>query len=179
MPDPQADYEIDIDWREAGVQPQPQAPPAVPVAFRAPVQDRPRRDDDDDDRELAVVQAAAVRADGGEISDGAVIGAEKVELLGRSFRLADATGIMPLMKFSAAADLTTADGSKALAAMYALLRDLIHADDWAAFENHAIDTKAEAEDVFDVMNKAMEIVAGRPTKPAAGSSAGRRATQGG
>ncbi len=47
--------------------------------------------------------------------------------------------------------------------------------DWKAFENHAIDTKAEADDLLDVITKAIELIAGRPTEAPSSSLPGRRA----
>jgi hypothetical protein len=125
--------------------------------------------------------------------------ADTVEFLDRQFRIADKIGLMPLLKFSAYADVATND-PRALGAMYALLRDCIHqgspgcgqcADckngaeqacsefdrgDWGAFEDHAMVTKASAEDLFDVISRVMELIAGRPTAPSGSSSAGPRRT---
>jgi len=155
-----------------------------------------------------------------------------VEFLGRKFRVADKIGAMPLLKFSMYADLSIQD-PKALAAMYAMLRDCIYpgspgcgtcescapercgectaceiaagmedvpeddrpackvstpdetecADydpgDWGQFENHAMETRAGAEDLMDVITATMELMAGRPTKPSSGSSPGQRRTSGG
>jgi hypothetical protein len=142
--------------------------------------------------------------------------------MGERFRIADKTGLMPMLKFSASAELSTAD-SGALAAMYAMLKDCIHpghpgcgdclfcdpdpcgqcracqqaavneeepaclrnpADetrcaeydpgDWRRFEQHAIDTRAGADELLDVITKAIELIAGRPTEPPSASSPGRR-----
>jgi len=155
-----------------------------------------------------------------------------VEFLGEKFRIADKIGAMPLLKFSMYADLSVQD-PKALAAMYAMLRDCIYpgspgcgtcehcapgrcgecraceiaagmqdvpeddrpackantpdetacADydpgDWGRFENHAMETRAGAEDLMDVITSTMELMAGRPTKPSSGSSPGRRSISAG
>jgi hypothetical protein len=53
------------------------------------------------------------------------------------------------------------------------------AGDWAAFENHAIDTRATAEELFDVINETFEVISGRPTKPPGASSNGQRRSSGG
>jgi hypothetical protein len=127
--------------------------------------------------------------------------ARTVEFLGRRFRVAEKIGLMPLLKFSAFSDVAVSD-PRALGAMYAMLRDCIHpghpgcgecADckngseqacpefdrgDWHAFEDHAMDTKADADDLMDVITATMELISGRPTKPPAASSPGRRATSG-
>jgi len=53
------------------------------------------------------------------------------------------------------------------------------AGDWKAFEDHAIDTQADADELMDVLGKTMEVITGRPTKPPAPSSGGRRGTSAG
>lgn len=123
-----------------------------------------------------------------------------IEFLGERFRVADKVGLMPLLKFASASTIST-DDPRALAAVYEMLRDCIHpgtpgcgdcadckADretacksydkgDWQAFENHATETKADADELLDVITKVMVIISGRPTTPRAGSSAGQRATR--
>jgi hypothetical protein len=138
--------------------------------------------DFDADQELAAIQGTvagieplpAVPA----VTDGKVVKAPVITLLGKDFRIADKVGLMPLLKFAAFSDMSTQD-SRALGAMYAMLRDCIHPDDWRAFEDHATDTKADADDLLDVITKAIEAIAGRPTAPSPGSSPGRRTISGG
>jgi hypothetical protein len=183
------------------------------------------------DRELAKIQGTAAKVVPGTAETVTPIAngrpAEMVEFMGRDFRVADKIGLMPLLKFSAFADVATND-PRALGAMYAMLRDCIHpghpgcgecehckpegcgdcdgcdliaagnkgaqcsrntpnerackqfdAGDWAAFEDHAMATRAEAEELFDVITKVMELIAGRPTRPSGSSSPGPRRTSGG
>ena len=123
-----------------------------------------------------------------------------IEFLGERFRVADKVGLMPLLKFASASTIST-DDPRALAAVYEMLRDCIHpgtpgcgdcadckADretdcksydkgDWQAFENHATETKADADELLDVITKVMVIISGRPTTQRGGSSAGQRATR--
>lgn len=153
-------------------------------------------DFDKTDRELAVIQGAATDITANGNGQGKT---DTVEFLDRQFRVADKIGLMPLLKFSAYADVATND-PRALGAMYALLRDCIYpghpgcgecADckggaemacgeydrgDWAAFEDHAMATRADADDLFGVITKVMELIAGRPTKPPVSSSPGPRRT---
>lgn len=159
--------------------------------------------DVDFDRELAVIQGTAANVVPGTAvtvnGNGNSKPAETVEFLGRQFRIAEKIGLMPLLKFSAYSDVGVSD-PRALGAMYALLRDCIYrghpgcgtcadckngADqackdfdrgDWAAFEDHAMDTQADADDLFGVVSKVMELIAGRPTKPPGTSSPGPRRT---
>jgi hypothetical protein len=163
--------------------------------------------DIDFDAELADIQAASAGLPAPapaqvEVAGQVVTSARTVELLGRRFRIADKIGLMPLLKFSAFADMSVAD-PRALGAMYAMLRDVIHPGnpacgkceactdgrerscpefdpgDWRAFEDHACESKAEADDLMDVVTKAIELIAGRPTGPSSSSSPGPRSTRGG
>lgn len=203
MQQEEAGLEIDMDAELARMQ--------GAVSGVAPVPD-PR-----EDAEAAVA-----------VVSGTVVGdRHTVEFLGKKFRIADKIGAMPLLKFSMYADLSVQD-PKALAAMYAMLRDCIYpgtpgcgkcedcapgrcgdcraceiaagmedmpeedkpdckvstpdetacADydpgDWGRFENHAMETRAGAEDLMDVITDTMELMTGRPTKPSSGSSPGPR-----
>jgi hypothetical protein len=185
------------------------------------------------DRALARVQGVTIP---GELAADGVIEAtvadpfDRITLLGKTFRVADEIGFMPLLKFSNAAEVNL-DDPRAMSAMYAVLRDCIYpgrpacgeceicvppacgkcegclapmaegdgqADyclenrdpdttacklfdrgDWAAFEAHAIDSRAQADDLFDVINATFQVISGRPTKPRGTSSGGPRRTRGG
>lgn len=186
--------------------------------------------DIDFDAELAAVQGTVAGLPAPEPADvelptGTVVTSERtVELKGHRFRIADRVGLMPLLKFSAYADMDVQD-PRALGAMYAMLRDCIHPGtpacgscgvcdpepcgvcegctsppggtrrcyvnipdetqckdrdpgDWRAFEDWAMESKAEADDLMDVITKTIELVAGRPTPQPGPSSPGRRNTSG-
>src|SRR5215831_2686494 len=86
--------------------------------------------DIDYDTELAKIQATAngkapPPAAEVEVAGKVIASSRTVELLGRRFRIADKIGLMPLLKFSAFADMDVQDG-RALGALYAMLRDCIH-----------------------------------------------------
>lgn len=160
------------------------------------------------DRELARIQGEAADLKPGgpaevEITPGQVVTAERtVTFVGQRFRISDRIGLMPLLKFSAHADLSTTDPG-ALAAMYSMLKDCIHPGtpacgkcpeckagndsscaaydpgDWRRFEQHAIDTKAGADDLLDVITRTIELISGRPTGPRSSSSPGSRGTRAG
>jgi hypothetical protein len=132
----------------------------------------------DTDAELAAIQGAVTGVLPADALNGKTVPARTIELLGKKFRIADKVGLMPLLKFSAFSDMDVQD-SRALGAMYSMLKDCIHADDWRAFEDHAVDAKADADDLLDVISKAIEMIAGRPTEPPAASSRGSRAISGG
>lgn len=165
-------------------------------------------DPDSLDRELARLQAEAAAPAPESPGEPATVAGTvidqrgTIEFMGERFRIADKIGLMPLLKFSAHADMATSD-PRALGAMYAMLRDCIHGGspgcgqcaacrdgdetrcksydpgDWRRFEEHAIDTKAEADDLLDVITKAIEVISGRPTEPRSGSSPGPRAISAG
>jgi hypothetical protein len=197
MPDPEADYTIDWD-DDTGLPAVPVPPPAFRAPPPAPVAAviTPQ-----DDRDLAVVHARAAKAEGSPVTEGAVVeNSDTIELLGKRFRIADRIGLMPLLKYASASDMSTED-PRALAAIYSMLRDCIYpgtpacgdcdrctagneaickaydAGDWQAFENHATDTKADAEELMPVISQVMEIITGRPTPPRGGSSATPRGTR--
>lgn len=93
------------------------------------------------------------------------------ELNGEKFRVADEMGVMPMLKWAAFSDMSTEDPG-ALAAIYAMLMDVIHEDDWTRFERHAIKTKADAEELMNVISAGMEIITARPTKQPDGTATG-------
>jgi hypothetical protein len=163
--------------------------------------------DIDFDAELAGIQGAVAGVEPPpaaeiEVAGKVVTSARTVELIGRRFRIADKIGLMPLLKFSAFADVNVQD-PRALGALYAMLRDCIHPGspgcgecedckagsaqacpdfdpgDWRAFEDHACEAKADADDLMDVVTKVIEMVAGRPTEPPSRSSPGRPGSRGG
>lgn len=91
--------------------------------------------------------------------------------IGRHFRIADRVGLMPLLKFAhAAGSGATEDSMEGMAAMYAMIKDCIHPDDFGAFERFAIDARAEGEDLMAVVEQTMEAVSARPTAQPSGSS---------
>jgi hypothetical protein len=122
------------------------------------------------DRELAAVQLSITGKDAlgdqtAEAVEGKVIGQkeyDEVSLQGEKFRIREKVGHMAMFKWSAAAEMST-DDPRALGAIYAMLRSVIHKEDWPKFEEHALDTDADAEELLDVITTALEIVGGRPT----------------
>jgi len=122
------------------------------------------------DRELAAVQLAktdkdVLNEDTAEAVQGRVVGKkeyDEVELKGRKFRIREKVGAIAMFKWSAAADLNS-DDPRALGAIYAMLKSVIVKEDWTSFEDHALDSDADAEELLDVVTKALEIVSGRPT----------------
>jgi hypothetical protein len=210
MAQPEADYEIDFDEDEQRILDDARAEAREAAAAKAreavaELDAEARKNELD--RQLALVQARGAKADGGEIDvavvEGSVAEADDgstVEFMGKRFRMAEKIGLMPLLKFASASDMSTED-PRALAAMYSMLKDCIYPgvpacgncaeceagkdtqckeydrSDWPSFEDHAIETKADADELFAVISQVMEIISGRPTQPPAGSSPTRRGTR--
>jgi hypothetical protein len=97
-----------------------------------------------------------------------------VEFAGRTFRVADKVGLMPLMRFAHIArqgvDASDMDG---LAAIYDLLRSAIADEDWRAFEDHATDVRADGDELLAIATEAIQVVAARPTVEPSDSSDGQ------
>jgi hypothetical protein len=98
---------------------------------------------------------------------------------GESFAVADKVGLMPLMQFAVLAkegiDLYDADS---LVAVYGVLRECIHAEDWERFEAHATKVHADDEDLMRVVANAIMVATTRPTSQPSDSSAGPPTTSG-
>lgn len=95
----------------------------------------------------------------------------KVPFMGREFRIANEVGLLPLMEFAyhANSGMDTSDMG-ALAAMYEMLRDCIHPEDWPAFRAYATAKKAGAEQLMETVQAATELLTARPTVPESGYS---------
>lgn len=131
--------------------------------------------------------------------EGVVEGDGKVEFMGEHFKMAEKIGLMPLLKFAHASskgvDSTDMEG---LSALYAMINDCIDQtkpmeeklnpvsgltemvpigpSEWDRFEAHAIEQKAEADDLMSLVQRVIEALAARPTRPPGDSSAGRQTT---
>lgn len=89
-------------------------------------------------------------------------------LAGREFRLAENVGIMPIMEWAASGDTDTSN-TDGLRAVFYVLMDTVHEDDWADFRRHAREEKLEAPALIAFVNAALEALSGRPTEDASGS----------
>lgn len=86
-----------------------------------------------------------------------------LSFLGSDYRLASKIGIWPMMQFARAAEsgLSSAD-QKGMAAIHALLQDVIHPDDWGRFEDDMITKKLDdLEPLLQVVSDAIAVVARR------------------
>jgi hypothetical protein len=123
------------------------------------------------DRELAAIQLSKTEDE--VLSDatveGKVVGQKEWDYvtLGKGdaqqkFRLREKVGAMAMFKWSAASELSS-DDPRALGAVYALLKSLIHKEDWGKFEEYALNEDADAESLIEVITAALETISGRPT----------------
>lgn len=123
-----------------------------------------------------------------------------VEFMGKRFRLAETIGLMPLLRFANASKKgMDSDDMEGMVALYTVIRDTIDQrrppkidpetnqqsidpmtgepewdgpSEWMLFEEHAIETKAEGEDLMDFVNRAMAVIAARPRRRREISSGG-------
>lgn len=146
------------------------------------------------DPESVTSHDAQAAAEGVVLEDG-----DYLEFYGEKFRLADKVGLAPMIRFGMAANRgLDSDDMEGLAAMYSLIRSVIHrpplVDDhgqqqvdengrklrdetrWNYFLEIAEDELAGGDDIMAFVNKAMEVMAARPTKPRELSSGGSRTT---
>lgn len=127
--------------------------------------------------------------------EGAPDTADVVEFLGEKFRIAENIGAMPLLAFANASKkgLDTEDMA-GMAAMYAMIRDVIHRpklydehgqrivdevtgrpahdeSEWRRFEELAIDEQADGEQLMEFVSEVMGVISARPPKRRGISSA--------
>lgn len=100
-----------------------------------------------------------------EVADGVL----RVPLAGKSFRLNETIGIMPLMEWAAALDVVDVKSVPQLASFYRLLKSLVHDEDWDAFREHATVSKCSDQDLLDYYSAAIEAMSARPTQAPAAS----------
>lgn len=112
-------------------------------------------------------------------------GFDYVEFYGQKFRLAERVGIMPMLAFGNAARAgLDSDDMEGLAAMYGLIRSVIHRpplldehgqrqvnengkalrdeSEWNRFAELADDELADGDDIMGFVNAAMEVMSARP-----------------
>lgn len=96
---------------------------------------------------------------------------------GERFRIADKIGLMPLMRFAKVAKAgVDSNEMEGLAAMFDLLQQCVHPDEWVRFEQHANDTRADGDSLMMVTQDVMTKLSERPTKRPADTSDGSSTT---
>lgn len=123
---------------------------------------------DQTDAELAQAQLAA--ADENALaSTKEDIKTGVVDFQGEKFHVAEKIGAMALLSWGKAADLDE-EGNEALIAVYDMLEDVIHEDEFKRFRRVALKTKADMGDLMTLLGAAMEAVTGNPTEQQDGSA---------
>ena len=81
------------------------------------------------------------------------------------FRIADEVGLMPLMQFAKTASGGADSNEMAgLVAMYNLIESCLADDDeWQRFQDHAVKTRATADDLMGFVAAVIKEIADRPT----------------
>lgn len=95
----------------------------------------------------------------------------------RAFRIAETIGLMPLLRFahSAKSGLDT-DDMEGMAALYTMIRDVVHEGDWEDFQEYATVVKAEDEELLEFVSGAIEVISARKVAQRGSSSATSRKT---
>lgn len=97
----------------------------------------------------------------------------EVVFKGERFTVADAIGLMPLMRFAKVAQSGVDTNELAgLAAMYDLLEQCIADAEWERFQAHADRTRADGDELMKVVSDVFEVLSQRPTQRPSASSAG-------
>lgn len=98
---------------------------------------------------------------------------ETVEFLGERFSIAERVAALPLMRFAKVARSgTQASDMEGLAALYDLLEQCVHPDDWDRFQAHAERQRADGEQLLTVVQEVFALLAERPTGRSTASSDG-------
>ena len=101
----------------------------------------------------------------------------RVDLLGKSYAVADKVGAMPLLRFAHLAkkgvDSMDLEG---LDAVYTMLRSVFTDEAWSEFEQDASAARLDGDDLLAVVQKAIELIAARPTGLPSESPAGQSTT---
>jgi hypothetical protein len=96
---------------------------------------------------------------GRETNDGS-----KAPLCGKFFKVDTEQGLMPLMEWAAANDSADPQNGPQLAALFYMLRDIVHPDDWDEFRAHSKAAKAKGQDFLKFQEAAAEVIAAVPTE---------------
>lgn len=98
-----------------------------------------------------------------------------VDFLGEQFKVADKVGALAVMRFAkiakAGVDASELDG---LVALYDLLGQVVHPDDWARFEEHADSQHADGDALLELVQEVFALIAARPSGRSSDSSDGPR-----
>lgn len=130
-----------------------------------------------EDRQLANLQASATEQDARLPAEERAVEVPEeredktpgiyAELAGEKFRLAEDTGVMALMEWAAAGDGEASEGAAVgsnLRAMFHVLEDIVHPEEWQRFRAHARAKKLGYQEFLDFQNRSYEALSGNPTE---------------
>lgn len=93
----------------------------------------------------------------------------EVSFLGETYTLRENGGLIALLRYASRGGEQEADPanaqSSAFAGIHELLSECIREDQWAKFEQAALDGKADMDDVLPVVHRAIEVYTARPYWP--------------
>lgn len=96
---------------------------------------------------------------------------------GQTYRVADRIGDAALMDFAEVAEQgVDSNEMKGLAAMKALLRSCLTTEDFARFWRQVHETRAQSDEIMELVHDTYAAVSGRPTKRPSDSSDGQQPT---
>jgi hypothetical protein len=134
---------------------------------------------DSDERIARLLQAGGEDLAVPQVVEGDALPKEVITFAGQEFRIRPRIASIALLRYAAASKAgIDSDTSEGLAANYAMLKGCIARDEWARFEALAMDEDPEPEDLFGVVNQAVELYAARPTGRPSDSSPGPQAISG-
>lgn len=126
--------------------------------------------------ETEAITAHAVQAE----AEGVNLGDEaepSIEFKGQRFKVADKVNLMAVMRLAIVGKRgADANDMEGLYALHGVLSTCLAKDDWERFEQHAVDTFADGDDLMGVYRDAVEKIAARPTQRSSDSSAGPQTT---
>lgn len=86
------------------------------------------------------------------------------EFFGEQIRVVDDVSDFAIMEFAEVAEGVDQHALAGMAAMYRLLQEIVHPDDWAKFRAAARKNKASSGDVLPLIVQAVEAASARPTE---------------
>ncbi len=118
--------------------------------------------------------AVQAEAEGVDLGDNAE---PTIEFKGQRFRTAERVNLMAVMRLALVAKRgTDANDIDGLVALHGVLKTCIAAEDWDRFEQHAMDTFADGDELMKAYQDSIEKISARPTQRSSDSLPGPQIT---